>query len=102
MCRKVSVSAIQKPLQFAQISKPLSQKPVQGSLTYQNILNYVIFYFYLFWVICDMHNADIVKVLLIQKVSKFNPFSNYLSGYERICFFPYTRISIGCTYFSTQ
>ena len=49
-----------------------------------------------------MHNADIVKVLLIQKVSKFTPFSYYLSGYERICFFLYTGISVGCTYFSTQ
>ena len=67
MRRKVSVSAIQKTAQFAQVSKPLSHKPVQGSLTYQNILNKVIFYNYL-WVICDMHNADLVKVLLIQKV----------------------------------
>ena len=99
MCRKVSVSAIQKTVQFAQVSKPLSQKPVRGSLTYFE-LRYFLFLF--LWVICDMHNADIVKVLLIQKVSKFNPFSYYLSGYERICFFPYTRISIGCTYFSTQ
>ena len=63
MHRKVSVSAIQKTAQFAHVSKPLAHKPVQGSLTYQNIVNIVIF-----WVICDMHNADIVKVLLIQKV----------------------------------
>ena len=67
MRRKVSVSAIQKAAQFAQVSKPLSHKPLQGSLTYQNILNNDIFYCN-FWVICDMHNADIVKVLLIQKV----------------------------------
>ena len=67
MHRKVSVSAIQKTAQFAQVSKPLSHKPVQGSLPYQNILNIVIF-IVIFWVICDMHDADIFKVLLIQKV----------------------------------
>ena len=69
MRRKVSVSAIQKTAQFAQVSKPLSHKPVQcKAASLIKISRIILFFIVIFWVICDMHNADIVKVLLIQKV----------------------------------